>query len=77
MSASPSTADTWPATSLLPSFVFVCPSNCGSRSFTLITAVSPSRTSSPVRLGSCSLRMFAFRAYLFSVAVSALRNPVT
>jgi len=27
--------------------VLVCPSNCGSRTFTLMTQVSPSRTSSP------------------------------
>ena len=32
----------------LPSFVFVWPSNCGSVSFAEMTAVSPSRTSSPV-----------------------------
>ena len=39
---------TAPSTSELPSFVFVCPSNCGSCTLTESTAVSPSRTSSPV-----------------------------
>ena len=38
----------------LPSFVFVCPSNCGSRSLTEMMAVSPSRTSSPMRFSSFS-----------------------
>ena len=36
-----------PSTSLLPSLVFVCPSNCGSGTRSEITAVSPSRKSSP------------------------------
>jgi hypothetical protein len=45
---------TRPRTQGLPSFVFVCPSNCGSRSFTERTAASPSRTSSPSRLSSFS-----------------------
>ncbi len=39
---------TWPAISLL-SRPLVWPSNCGCGTFTLMTAVSPSRTSSPVR----------------------------
>ena len=43
--------------SVLPSFVLVWPSNCGSPSLTEMTAVSPSRTSSPVRFSSFSLRM--------------------
>ena len=47
------------ATSGLPRRVFVWPSNCGSGSFTETTATSPSRTSSPVRFGSLSLRIFA------------------
>ena len=34
---------TRPRTHGLPSFVFVCPSNCGSRSLTEMTAASPSR----------------------------------
>ena len=46
------TAWTWPLTSALPSLAFVWPSNCGSSSLTLITAVRPSRTSSPLRFGS-------------------------
>ena len=39
---------------VLPSLVLVWPSNCGSPSFTEITAVRPSRMSSPVRLASFS-----------------------
>ena len=41
---------TWPLTSALPSLALVWPSNCGSVSLTLMTAVRPSRTSSPERL---------------------------
>ncbi len=37
-----------PSTSLLPSFVLVWPSNCGSGTRTLTIAVSPSLKSSPV-----------------------------
>ena len=40
---------TIPFTSELPSFVFVCPSNCGSLTFTDRTAVRPSLASSPDR----------------------------
>ena len=59
----------------LPSFVFVCPSNCGFRSFTEMTAARPSRTSSPSRLSSFSLSRPWSRAYLLSVPVSAERKP--
>ena len=45
---------TKPAMPGLPSLVFVWPSNWGSRSLTEITAVRPSRTSSPERLSSFS-----------------------
>ena len=48
--------------SVLPSFVFVCPSNCGSRSFTDTMAVIPSRMSSPMRLSSFSLSRALLRA---------------
>ena len=47
---------TAPLTSALPSLAFVWPSNWGSVSLTLMTAVRPSRTSSPDRLPSASLR---------------------
>gem|GEM_PF-3593137 len=62
-------------TSLLPSFDFVCHSNCGSGTFTLITAVIHSTTSSLVRLVSFSLRISLALAYLLIVLVSAVRNP--
>jgi hypothetical protein len=65
---------TRPSTPGLPSFVFVCPSNCGFWSLTETTAASPSRTSSPSRLSSffSSLRSCAFA---FRVRVRALRKP--
>ena len=40
---------TIPFTSPFPSLVFVCPSNCGSGTFTLTIAVNPSLKSSPVK----------------------------
>ncbi len=45
---------TKPVISELPSFVFVWPSNCGSRSLTEMIAVSPSRVSGPSRFSSFS-----------------------
>ncbi len=66
---------TKPAIPGLPSLVLVCPSNWGSRSLTEMTAVSPSRTSSPERLSSFSLSSAWSRAYLLSVRVSAERKP--
>jgi hypothetical protein len=53
----------------------VCPSNCGSESFTETTAVRPSRTSSPERFSSLSLRRLRLRAIALSVLVSADRKP--
>ena len=52
LSPSNKAPSTRPRMSALPSLVLVCPSNCGSVSFTLMTLVSPSRTSSPDRLAS-------------------------
>jgi len=66
---------TIPLTSELPSFVLVCPSNCGSLTFTEITAARPSLMSSPVRLASFSLSSFLSLAYLFTTDVNALRKP--
>ena len=68
---------TWPLTSALPSLALVWPSNCGSVSLTLMTAVRPSRTSSPDRLPSASRRTPARRAQSLSELVSAARKPVT
>ena len=68
---------TWPLTSALPSLALVWPSNWGSTSFTLMTAVRPSRTSSPDRLVSDSLSTPARRAQSLSELVSAARKPVT
>ncbi len=49
------TEATKPSMPGLPSLVFVWPSNCGSVSLTEMTAVRPSRMSSPVRFSSFSL----------------------
>ena len=49
-------ACTKPSTGGLPSLVLVWPSNCGSWTFTEMIAVRPSRTSSPWRFSSFSLR---------------------
>ncbi|CKR72216.1 Uncharacterised protein [Mycobacterium tuberculosis] len=62
-------------TSVLPNLVLVWPSNCGSLTFTEITAARPSRISSPVRLGSLSFSSLRSLAYLFTTDVSALRKP--
>ena len=69
------TCCTKPRTHGLPSFVFVCPSNCGSRSFSEITAARPSRTSSPSRFASFSLSCPSSRANLLIVEVSAASKP--
>lgn len=51
-------------------------SNCGSLTFTEITAARPSRMSSPERRSSFfSLMSFLSTAYLFTVSVSAARKP--
>ena len=74
---SPTAVCTWPLTSALPSLAFVWPSNCGSVSLTLTTAVRPSRTSSPERLDLESLMTPWRRAQSLSDVVSAARKPVT
>ena len=68
---------TWPLTSALPSLALVWPSNWGSVSLTLMTAVRPSRTSSPERLSLESLMIPWRRAQSLSELVSAARKPVT
>ena len=60
---------------VLPSFVFVWPSNCGFWSFTEMMAVRPSRMSSPENGSSFSFRRPLSRAYLFTTLVRALRKP--
>ena len=57
---SETTDSTNPCISLSPSLVLVCPSNWGSGRFTDITAVNPSRISSPRSLGSlCFIRLWS------------------
>ena len=53
---------TMPRMCVLPSFVLVWPSNCGSGRRTEMTAASPSATSSPVRFSSFSLSRLLARA---------------
>lgn len=53
---------TIPVTLLFPSFVFVCPSNWGSKTLTLTIAVIPSRISSPWRFESFSFIILKFLA---------------
>ena len=69
------TCCTKPRTHVLPSFVLVWPSNCGSRIFSEITAARPSRTSSPSRFASFSLSCPSSRANLLIVDVSAASKP--
>ena len=57
------------------SFTLVCDSNFGSLCFTEITAVRPSRTSSPVICGSLSFSSSFDLAYWLIARVSALRKP--
>ena len=61
---------TKPSTGGLPSLVLVWPSNCGSRIFTEMIAVSPSRTSSPWRFGVLLLEL----ALLARVGVDRARQ---
>ncbi len=56
--------------------VLVCPSNCGSRTLTESTAVSPSRTSSPDSVKSAFFRKLPFWAYELMTRVSADLKPV-
>ena len=61
--------------SVLPSFVFVCPSNCGSASLIETIAVNPSRISSPVKRSSF-LRIYPHSSpNLFTTEVRAVRKP--
>ena len=61
----------------LPSLALVWPSNCGSRSFTAMMAVIPSRMSSPRRLSSFSFSKPLSRAYLLMTDVRAVLKPST
>ena len=56
------TDSTMPCASRLPSLSLVCPSNCGSGTFSDRTAVKPSRKSSPDGALSASLTSFSFFA---------------
>ena len=63
-------------TSALPSLVLVWPWNCGSATFTLTTAVNPSRKSSPLMSNLSLSNMPLPSAYFFNVLVNPRRNPV-
>ena len=66
---------TKPLTSVLPSLVFVWPSNCGSASLTEMIAVRPSRMSSPVSLSSFFLIIPWSSPNELTSEVSAARKP--
>ena len=66
---------TIPFTSELPSLPLVWPSNWGFGTFTLMTAVSPSRVSSPCTPSAASFICPAAVAYAFRVRVSAPLKP--
>ncbi len=61
--------------SVLPSLVFVWPSNCGSDSFTEMIAVRPSRMSSPETRSSRFLMRPQVSPQRLTVFVSAARKP--
>ena len=72
---SPNTSEAIFLTSELPSFVFVCPSNCGSGCLQDITIVKPSLTSSPVNASSFSFNIPEDLAYLLTILVNACLTP--
>ena len=61
----------------VPSTSLVCPSNCGSASRTVTTAVSPSRTSSLTTSPSLTFSTLAARIASLKVRVSAASKPAT
>ncbi|CAO0829799.1 hypothetical protein SMICM17S_08270 [Streptomyces microflavus] len=61
----------------VPSTSLVCPSNCGSASRTVTTAVSPSRASSLTTSSSATRSIFAERSASFTVLVRERSNPLT
>ena len=63
--------------SVLPSLVFVWPSNCMELIFSESTAVKPSLKSSPDRDASFSFNKPILRQYSFMTFVSAERKPVS
>ena len=74
-SISETDCETADVTSLLPSLVFVCPSNCGSATFTEIIAVSPSLKSSPDISNFNLSNKPEESAYFFKVDVKPLLKP--
>ncbi|CAM5368979.1 hypothetical protein SCALM49S_04596 [Streptomyces californicus] len=61
----------------VPSTSLVWPSNCGSASRTVTTAVSPSRASSLTMSSSATRSILAERSVSLTVLVSERSNPVT
>jgi hypothetical protein len=78
VSSSLTTERTAPSTSAVPELGLGLPLELRSRTFTLSTAVSPSRTSSPERVMSLSFLLSAllFCTYWFTTRVSADLKPV-
>mmetsp|Transcript_23340 Transcript_23340/g.51045 ORF Transcript_23340/g.51045 Transcript_23340/m.51045 type:complete len:200 (-) Transcript_23340:211-810(-) len=75
LSSSATTESTIFRTSGFPSRVFVCPSNSGLGTFTDTMQLRPSRTFSPLKLESASLRCLKLRARVFTVRVRATFMP--
>jgi hypothetical protein len=71
---SQNTQSTAPLASAVHNFDLVCHSNCGSITFTEITQVNHSTTSSFVKFGSFSFKIPLSLAYLFIVLVRAILN---
>ena len=74
---SPTARDTIPVTSELPNSPFVCPLNCGSGTLTEITAVSPSRKSSPEMANFSFLNNPLSSPYFLNSRLMARRKPAT
>ena len=74
---SPTARETIPVTSELPSSPLVWPLNCGSGTFTEITAVSPSRKSSPEIANFSFLNKPLSSPYFLNSRFTARRKPAT
>ena len=77
LSSPATTLRTTPRAAGVPRISLVWPSNCGSASRTVTTAVSPSSTSSLMTSVSAALSTLAARIASLKVLVSALSKPLT
>jgi hypothetical protein len=77
LSSAETTLRTTPRAAGVPRISLVWPSNCGSASRTVTTAVSPSRMSSLITSSSLTLSAFVARIASLKVLLSAASKPVT